>query len=403
MLGYIKAKTVEYAETLSWVDQELQRFDLGPARHAPLLGRLRGVVKDARINLARLEAIVRIFECAKTESGRWGLVKRAVVIIHDLEFSMAILSYHYLPALQKEDAPELALRGLVLSTAKRCGLKWIDDLVVRLDGGHAIFPYLPETPVLSAPPQQATSFIDMPGVYHELGHDVFQKFPVIAEALHQEAVDYFNEFRRNVGPMMPDKRAERDRQIDRALAYWHSMRLNETFSDIFGTFVCGPAYYALCVDLAMKMNNDLFGVDHEDEHPPIGARVYACHGTLSESQKRRRALRSIQRVWKTYSHEQSRSAEYELICAGPLLDRLIERSVASIRQCLPDVKQFNNDSPETPIKRNISPDDSLETILNLAIGVLHSDSEYYTAWEREAFGTYLLLFSDNSMSGEYTE
>ena len=403
MLGYIKAKAVEYAETLLWVDQELQRFDLGRARHAPLLDRLRGVVKDARINLDRLEAIVRIFDCAKTESGRWGLVKRAVVIIHDLEFSMAILSYHYLPALRKEDVAELALRGLVLSTARRCGLKWVDDLVIRLDGGHAIFPYLPEAPVLSAPPQQATSFIDMSGVYHELGHDVFQKFPTIAEALHREAVDYFNEFRRNVGPMMPDKRAERDRQIDRALAYWHTMRLNEIFSDIFGTFLCGPAYYALCVDLAMKMNNDLFDIDYEDEHPPIGARVYACYGTLSDSQKRQRPLCSIHQVWKTYSREQSRSAEYELICAGPLLDRLVETSTASIRQCLPEVKEFNNDSPERSIRRNVSPDDSLETILNLAIGILHSDSEHYSAWEREAFGSYLLYFSDKLKSGEHTE
>lgn len=378
-LEYLKAKTAEYAVVLSRLDKELQALGSKKVEHQWLVNYLQGQLKDAQTLHQRLQSIVKI--------GHSRLLSRALPIVHDIEFSTFIINYNYLPALQKESQADLALRKLLLSSAKRCGLFWIEDIAVTLDGPLATLPTPPEAPLIISPPQQAVSLLEMPGLYHELGHDVFQKFKEIAETLDTVVDSYFHELRQKSGLMAPDQKIERNRKIDEALQYWDTDRLNEIFCDIFGTFACGVAHYISCVDMGLRSGRKPFYVDFGDEHPPLSARVYACYKALTPNQQSEQSVITIHRAWENYTKDYTKEYDFKLICSEALLDLIVEAAISNIQNFLPNCHRY-----EFPLQGNsqlqeIPLDASLEYILNRGANILLTCPECYADWETKAFKT----------------
>ena len=238
MQEYLNSKVTEYSILLDWMGYKIKSIQRRNENHYYLIKYLQDEITKLNNSLSRLRVITHI------ESPH--LIRRALPIIHELEYLVSVITHYYFPALQRENRNDLFLRSLFLSAARRCGLTWIKDILVRLDGPHAIFPVLTDIPVIFAPPQQAMCLSDMAGVYNELGHDVFQRFKEIADSLATTASFYFSEFRQSGSRMSPEKREERNRAIEDAITYWGIERLNELFCDIYASFVCGPAYYFSC-------------------------------------------------------------------------------------------------------------------------------------------------------------
>jgi hypothetical protein len=378
-LEYLKAKTAEYAVVLCRIDKELQALGSKKVEHQWLVNYLQEKLKDAQILHKRLLLIVNI--------GSSRLLSRALPIVHDIEFSTFIINYHYLPALQKENEADLALRKILLSSAKRCGLFWLKDIAINQDGELAIIPTPPEAPLIISPPQQAISLLEMPGLYHELGHDVFQKFKEIANNLDQVVYSYFHELRQKSGPRNPDQKLERNRKIDEAEQYWDTGRLNEIFSDIFGTFTCGSAHYISCIDMGLRSGQDPFNVDFGDEHPPLSARVYACYKALTPNQQNEQSVIIIHRAWEKYTKAYTQEYDFKVICSEDLLNLIVEAAISDIHNFLPNSHRYEVSLSDNSQIQEIPLDASLEDILNQAAHILLTCPECYEAWEAKAFKT----------------
>jgi len=160
VLDYLRAKVVDYDVALQWVFQELDRLT-GDSPHSALIARLKARAATAEGLRRQLQTIVGI------RLPR--LLRRALPIIHDIELATLELTSFYLPGLQKETARELALRDVLLGAAQRCGLTWVDDIVVRLDGELACVSSVVESPVIFAPPHIHRLPWELAGLYHELG------------------------------------------------------------------------------------------------------------------------------------------------------------------------------------------------------------------------------------------
>jgi hypothetical protein len=375
-LEYLKGKTAEYAVILSRISKELQALASKKVEHQWLVAYLQGQLKDAQTQHKRLHEIVKI--------GHPRLLARGLPIVHDIEYSTFIINYHYLPALQKEGKADLALRKLLLLSAKRCGLFWLKDIAVRLDGPLATVPTPPEAPLIIAPPQQAASLLEMPGLYHELGHDVFQKFDEIAKNLDKVIYSYFNELQQKSGPIAPERKIERNRKIDEAVQYWDESRLNEIFCDIFGTFACGVAHYSSCVDMGLRSGQNPYKVDFGDEHPPLSARVYACFKALTPAQQAENTVTTARHAWENYTKDYQQEYDFKLICAESLIERIIEAAISSIQDLLPDSQRYEVSLPNNSAVEQIPLDASLEDILNRAATILLSCPDCYPDWEAKA-------------------
>ena len=376
-LEYLKAKTAEYAVVLFRLNKELQTLGSKKVEHQWLVNYLQGQLEEAQTLHKLLESIVEI--------GHSRLLPRALPIIHDIEFSTFIINYYYLPALQKESQADLALRKLLLLSAKRCGLFWLQDIAVTLNGQLATLPNPPEAPLIFAPPQLAVSLLEMPGLYHELGHDVFQKIHEIAENLGTSIHLYFNELRQKSGPITPERKIERNQQFDQAVQYWDTKRLNEIFCDIFGTFACGAAHYISCVDMGLRSGHDPFDVDFGDEHPPLSARVYACYKTLTPNQQNEQSVITIGCAWENYKKAYTQEYNFNLICSEALLDRIVKVAIDNIQNFMPNSHRYEVSLPDNGQIHEIPLDVSLEDLLNRAAHILLTCPECYEAWEAKAF------------------
>ena len=376
MQEYLDSKVAEYSVLFEWIESEINKLRAENKNHAQLVDSLDSKYAELQESYERLKAILNL------KSKR--LVQRAIPIIHDIEYQILVLTYYYIPGLQRENASDLFFRDVVLSVLQRCGLSWVEDVLVRLDNHHAIFPTMTEMPIIFAPPQHVTSTSDMAALYHELGHDVFQHFPAIVKNLARAVLVYFSQLRLSIGSMSPEKRSARNKMIDDAIAYLGDQRLNELFSDIYATFVCGPAHYFSSVDVAIRMGRNPFHINVADVHPPWAARTDACYRTLLPAHENEDKVQVIRRVWDSYASTQPKDTNYDFLYPGGLIEQLVDIAVQSIEQFVPDAQRYSK-SLQDFTEADLFTEKNLENILNARLVLLLSDPARYGEWEKKVF------------------
>ena len=379
MIEFLNAKATGYKITMSWIAQELNELHSERPKHDELINRLQMKLNECETLRNQLEIIMRV--------GHPTLVSRALPIIHDIEFWIIIITGYYLPALRREDGKDVAIKNILLSAAARCGLSWVKDIAVRLDGPLATVSVLTEIPVIFSFPQHSVSLLNMAGLYHELAHNVFRKFPIIADHLTASVAEYFSEFRRQVGPLGPVEKAERDRAINTAQRYWDSKRLDELFADIFAVFVCGPAYYVSYVDMAVSLDSKPFEVNFMDEHPPSAARVFVSLHALSPIHSREPSVILAGNAWSSCVGSVNKNSVFDLVCPSNLLRRLVQVAITDIGSCLPQTRRYDFPLPDEANLLVMPSNTTLEDILNQGGKILFTKPDSYGAWEKKAMET----------------
>jgi len=386
MLEYIKSKWVEYTGLCRWIDREIQSFKVSHPHMIKLLERLDKFSGETNILLDRIQAIIEI--------GDARLFPRAFPCIHEIEFIVSIVTDFYLPALQKELVADRKLRNLLMRTIERLNLTWIEDLAVRLDGPHATIAIITEAPLIVLPPQQSFSFLNMAGLYHEFGHNVFHRFPEIGEALNTEANRYYADLKQQSGLLSPQKVIERIREIDTAVEYWNSQRLAELFSDIFGTFVCGSAHYYACVDLALRYDEDPWLIDETDVHPPPAARVYACFSALSSESQNYEVTSIARAAWDSRTRTLYKNAVYGVTCADGLIQKLTSCALHHIEHLPINISRYSEPLLQKKQTVSLTSDTTLEDAINLGMHILLEMPDQYLEWEKN--NVIKLLNSDKT-------
>lgn len=371
MIEYIRAKTAEYQTTLGWIEGELRKLQSEKPEHSQLISGLISKMDEPKDILRKLVII------SSLDPPRY--IARAKTFIHEIQFWVIVLTYHYLPALHKEKAEDIGFRNLLLDISNRVGLSWIKDILVRLDGGHATLSVFDETPIFIAPPQQYVSLIDAPGIYHEFGHNTVCRFKNIIQILLVAVNNYYHSLQQKAGPLSPAQQKERQRFINAAIDYWDDMRLEELFCDIYATYVSGPAHYYSCVDMALREERDPYEVNFGDEHPPLAARVIVCKKGLPSTYDQCRLVGAINNFWSAHIANFNSNSYFDLICIDDLLDDLTNVAIGAIQQYLPHLRRF--DEQIANLMSNSNGCSSLEEILNVGTNLLLTQPHLYHDWE----------------------
>lgn len=372
MIEYIRAKTAEYQTTLGWIEDELRKLQSEKPEHARLISDLIGKLDEPKELLRKLMII------SSLNPPRY--LARAKTLIHEIEFWVIVLTYHYLPALHKEKAEDIGFRNLLLDITNRIGLSWIKDIIVRLDGGHATLSVFEEIPIFFAPPQQYISLIDAPGVYHEFGHNTVRRFINIIQILLVAVKNYYHSLQNRAGPLSPAQQTERQRFINAAIDYWNDIRLEELFCDIYATYVTGPAHYYSCIDMALRAEQDPYEVILSDEHPPLAARVKVSKNGLPAIYDHCQLVDMIDKLWSTHIVNFTSNRNYDLFCQDNLLEELTVIAIEAIGKYRPNLKRFDGQITNLLGKPNESY--SVEEILNIGTNLLLTQPQLYHAWEK---------------------
>jgi len=374
MEGYLESKVAEYKILLDWIDLEIQQLQKKGEYHHYLIENLKNEIQKAQLLYTQLKTIASINVPQ--------LFIRAVPIIHNLELRTRLATHYYIPSLQRENDNDLFMRKLVLLSAKRLNLPWIKDPIVCFDGPHAIVTSLIETPVIYVPTELNVSLLDMAGLYHELGHNVFFRFSNIENDLLMTVSRYFDELIQSVGPMAPEKMRERRKTYEYARKYWLTERVNEIFSDIFATYVAGPAYYFFWINMALSIGANPYKINPIDLHPPLAARVEACYEALSPTHKHNNVIKLINKNWNAYTQNHKKEADYDFKCSSELLKRIVNKAIENIKRDLGLLKPYDKPLPDEKYLKQIPSNMYLEEILNCATKMFLFSAKNYDDWQK---------------------
>jgi hypothetical protein len=343
MPRYLAAKAEEHAAHLDWARRQLAAFREKDLPHYKLLDRLDAQLADDVQTLRGIEHALEV------PAMRWVAEKACFT----LNGNLRDLSEQYIAGLQQQGTEELRWRELLLRTAQRIGLTWIEDILVRLDRDLSIIPARHgdhSIPVFFAPPNQHLSVLSLPGIFHEFGHCVVSKHRAIVRGLEKTVADYFNSERHKIGPMLPAQRGNRLKQIEAAAAYWDEHRLVELFCDVFASYTCGAVNVLSMVDLARANTEDPFSVNCE--YPPHATRISISYLALTDEQRQEAGVSGVWRDWQQMAGGMTVTNEYTAFCPDALIAAFATRSIELIQE----------HQPATPrqIALPLPPDQALE-------------------------------------------
>jgi hypothetical protein len=373
------AKVGELRALLQWLKRELQTARESGCEHIVLVDRLEGVLADAERELTKIEII--------SQTGIPALLRRVDVIASRLENELLVASNFYVGGLQRQTAADREMRKILLAMAKRLRLDWIEDFLVRLSRPlaiYSIYQRLASIPVFFGPPHLLESIMELPGIYHELGHSVFSQNDEIGRRLGAVVKAHFDGLRRNVGPLPQEQKDARDREIDTGAQYWNRERLSEVFCDVFASYVCGSANIISMMDLGMRGNLDPYEIFLSDEHPPNAARVFAAHCALDAPAQNQPLLQTIYSDWTEYERRFPKNRRYMVFCAPELLRGLTAEMVNSLSAILPEVPRYLKPLPLLADALAVEASIDLEDLISAGVVVLFDAPTQFGLWQQKA-------------------
>jgi len=333
MQNYLKSKVAYYNNIFSWFENKIESLEKDKNTHKEFLIFVRRRIVELKRDTQRLEVIASVRIPSFQNSG--------IRNIHVLESEINNLTIFYLSTLQRENSQDVFIRNVILNLKERYKLTWINDIFARSDSSYATWLGFEDYPIFYLPPQQEISLHDIPAIYHEIGHNIFVHYPEIADNLNQCVFDYFQNLKQNTSQMAPDKVKNRNQEINYAIKYWNISRLNELFSDVYATYLCGPAYHHLWVDMTFRTGSNPFLINPCDEHPPMATRVQVCFETLTPIYKNDGLINNQRSLWMGFISKQPKIPEFDLFCNEQLIKNLVDESIKNIERLFPHIHRYN--------------------------------------------------------------
>ncbi len=373
--AYLGVKATDYRVVLDRLVREVDRLEQ-VGSHPRVLAFMRQRLNDAQTQLQQLEGLIKVADPL--------LLPRAAPKLPQIERLIAPVATDYLPALLNESLAAAALGDLLGKAAQASGLAWIDDVVVRMDSPLAVLPLILETPLIFTPPGQVLSLLEVPGLFHELGHVVFEKFSTIIQALDQVRISHFTQLLGRVGAIAVAQRQVRQSEIIRARDYWSGAALSEVFCDVFGTLAGGPAHFISTVDLCLKYGRDPFVVNFDDEHPPAAARVYLAYEALGAKHKQHTSVQTAYTAWQAFESQHQTNQAFEYTAGRALLNAYLSAACSSLKAALPAFQAYTRPLWATG-ELGVDPTTlSFAELLNHAVQLMFERTGDYPAWETRA-------------------
>jgi hypothetical protein len=372
MRNYVEAKAGEFNEKLLYQQSVLANLSAAGV-HPVLVQRLSELCREAERLLHRTRRALPL--------NLPQLFRRLQIDLSLVRAKIELLEEWYLPALLHEGEEERAVGRLIDRVLTQLHAPQLPDKIVSFSRALSVFPGVPEHPIFFMPRYTRLCLVDWTGLYHEIGHLVYNQFPVFQSELSNAVLLYCQNQLAQVPALSTsqlNKRAERFRQT---LRYWNPLRLAELFCDIFATIVAGPAHLLSWVDISITSPRNPYHVDLVDEHPPNAARTHACMLALDDGYANSPLKRAICDLWETFLNRRSRPALFNQMCPFPLVVSLVQTARAEIaRHGFPVFCGSLPLPPESLVYESI---DDLQQLVNVgAVNLMFAPAEY-PAWQQK--------------------
>jgi hypothetical protein len=370
MRDYLEAKVSEYAEKLTYVRGVFA--DLSRTGSHPNL------VRELEANCVEIEGFIgRIRSLLPLNLPQ--LFPRIQVMLAQISTRFDWLEEWYLPAIGHEGPDEAAVRQVIDQVLAQLGISWIADKVVSFSRALALFPGSGNCPIFFMPRYTRNSLLNWIGIYHEIAHAIYQRFPEIASRLSNAVLAYCEQQLRQTPALTATQLDRRTLRYRQTLVYWNTYRLQELFCDIFATVVTGPAYLFSWVDLSLTSLDGPYSVALDDEHPPNAARTQACMLSLHDGYAAAPVKTLTTDLWDHFLRRRQRSPLFDQFCPFELILGIVRASRSEIQRL--GFPAYETPIPAPPASISYDRTDSLQELVNVAVVNLLFERPGFAAWQ----------------------
>jgi hypothetical protein len=371
MRDYVEAKVGEFDEKLIYVRGVVA--DLARTGSHPNV-----VAELERICLKIQELIGRIRSLLPLNLPH--LFPRIQVMLAQITTRFDWLDEWYLPAIAHEGHDEIAVGRIIDQVLAQLGITWIADKVVSFSRALAMFPGSGHCPIFFMPRYTCNSLLNWIGLYHEIAHAIYQRFPEVASKLADAVLAYCEQQLRQTPALTATQLDRRTLRYRETLAYWDTFRLQELFCDIFATVVTGPAYLFSWVDVSLTSLDGPYSVALDDEHPPNAARTQACLLSLHDSYAATPLKNLTNDLWERFLDRRHRSPLYDQYCPFELVLAIVRTSQSEIQRL--GFPAYQTPIATPPVSLSYTRTDNLAELVNVAVVNLLFERIGFVAWQK---------------------
>lgn len=393
MLTYLNAKCVELEARLVRLHQRISRIEKN-SRHPVLVSQLYREEDALHESLHRLTQIAQL--------GLETLIRRGETILILFQERYGKLQDRYLPALIHEGEEERAFACLIKHIIGCLGITHMHDLVASQGRPLAIFPAIAEAPIFYFPLNQKHTVIGLAGLYHEIGHSVYQQNSGLKNTLAAVVTHHFENLARSTPPLPQAQQEQRLKVLKWCSNYWTGgripgSRIVELFCDVFASLLTGPAYVYSWIDLTISHAEDPYHIDIYSEHPPFAFRADACLYSMDLIGYRSALLDWIRQVWVSFVEMKRKPQDplpYDLVAPQQLISALVDKMLEEISGL--GFKVYERPCPNPSDALTFTNILEIENLLNAAAVNLVWNSASYDKWERDSLSSLYEALSRSS-------
>lgn len=380
MQNYVEAKIGEFSEKLNYQRAVLTKLSES-GTHPILVKQLFDVCDESERLLKRARRTLAL--------NLPQLFRRLQIDLSQVRAKLERLEEFYLPALMHQGNEERAVGQVIDRLLGQVQAPQMSDRIISFTRALSVYPGVPECPIFFMLRYTPSCLLEWTGIYHEIGHTVYNKFPEIHTALSEAVLVYCQGQLQQTPALSAAQLNNRAERLRKVIRYWDRYRLAELFCDVFGTVVAGPAHLLSWVDLAVISQGNPYLVDPGDEHPPDAARTQVCLLALDDVYADSPLKRAINDLWDDYAAKRPRSSLFNQMCSFPLLMSLVQTARAEIARH--NFPTFRAVLPSPPQSLEYDDINDLQMVVNMAaVNLMFAPAEYST-WQQRITKKVLCL------------
>ncbi|MGH9857333.1 MAG: hypothetical protein ACRD4B_05755, partial [Acidobacteriota bacterium] len=239
----------------------------------------------------------------------------------------------------------------------------LNDIPVIVAASNQYFCTIPAFGVIYIPASESRSLLNLPDLYHEIGHHLHRRgYPILGHRFTTAWREYLEETVDDITRLSRPVDVPRFRNL---MAFWRDWG-EEVAADAFATIILGPAYGWANLHLMLR---SLSIFDYSPTHPADAARMDNILRILRSDPNSVAKLALLEEQWKKYLGfpHPAKPELYDLLHGAPLFTAVLE-----------DVRDAIN---AHGLKISGSTDGTVAYLLNDAWQRLPADPSQYGDWQ----------------------
>lgn len=296
-------------------------------------------------------------------SGPADILENIAAQYRALAHQVYLIEQVFVSPVSRFSAEDERLSKLCERICKEIGI-W-NDIPVIVAASNQYFCTIPAFGVIYIPVSESRSLLNLPDLYHEIGHHLHRRgYPILGHRFTTAWREYVEEAVDDITRLSRPIDVPRFRNLMAFWRYWGE----EVAADAFATIILGPAYGWANLHLMLR---SLSIFDYSSTHPADAARMDNILRILRSDPNSADDVALLNEQWKKYLGfpHPAKPDLYDLLHGDPLFTAVLE-----------DVRDTIS---AHGLKISGSTDSTIAYLLNDAWRRLPADASQYRDWEDE--------------------